>query len=383
MKSRSLFESAALTASILATSASAQSDQAAPAEPPPILLPSPTGAYPVGKTLWHWPDPSRPDDMTPEPGDVRELVVKAWYPAEVPADEIDRDNLPLYAPMSRAYERVRDEAIPGARLAEIGSSVPVVILCPGRGAAAYSYTALAEDLASHGYAVFAFDAPHTGFVRYPDGREIQPSDAFQIPIEILTGPYEHADAFFEPAEKLGKADFDFVVRRIEALNSKDPSGRFTNKLDLSRMGAIAHSMGGRACGAGVHPDRRFKALASADGVPPRAARYAGFDQAVLMLVSGEMPDMALPNFLSVIPERRNDVYIAKFPNAEHNSIRDRPYLGAEEIQRAAPARQLAAIRTIIQRFFDRYVKGEDDRVAIASPLASEVTIETHPAPMNR
>lgn len=360
---------AALTAvQIHAQSAEAKSDV--------VVLPDPTGAHAVGKTLWHWPDPARADTLTDEAADVRELVVQAWYPAAAQEHERAIDGLAYYALTSRAYEQVRDRAVPGAPMAELSAPAPVVILCPGRGAAAYSYSAIAQDLASHGYAVFAFDAPHTGFVRYPDGRTVQPSDKFQIPLEILTGPYERADAFFRPAEELGKGDFDFVVERVAGLNRSDPSNRFTGRLDTTRMGALAHSMGGRACGAGVRVDPRFKALASADGVPPRAARLGGFDQAVLMLVSGDMPPEAMPNFRSVIPQRRNDVYLAVFEDAEHNSIRDRPYLIAEETARAAPAAQLQAYRQLTRRFFDRYVKGHN--VVVLEDTPANVTIEVFP-----
>ena len=309
---------------------------------------------------------------------MRELVVQAWYPTSAPDKPRARDELAYYAPTSRAHEQVRDMAEPGAPMAQLAAPAPVVILCPGRGAAAYSYSALAQDLASHGYAVFAFDAPHTGFVRYPDGRTIQPSDKFQIPIEILTGPYERADAFFRPTEELGKADFEFVVARIAGLNRNDPSNRFTGRLDVGRMGAIAHSMGARACGGGVHVDPRFKAMASADGVPPRATRLAGFDQALLMLISGDMPPEAMPNFRSVIPQRRNDVYLAVFENAEHNSIRDRPYLAADETSRAAAAAQLAGYRQITRRFFDRYVKGSN--LPIVEDTPAEVAVEVFRTP---
>jgi len=364
-------------------SAAPAASQVGPADPPPVLLPAPTGPHAVGKTIWHWPDAARSDELTPDPDDVRELMVQAWYPAESSGMPIEPAALPFYAFLSPAYEGVRDTAVPGAPFAGLDSPAPVVILCPGRGAAAYSYSALAEDLASHGYAVFAFDAPHTGFVRYPDGRTVQPSDAFQIPIETLTGPYEHADAFFAQAEELGAGDFAFLVRRLADLDADDPAGRFTGKLDLSRMGAVAHSMGGRACGAGVHGDRRFRALVSADGVPPRAARLGGLDQAVLMLISGDMPEMATPNFLSVIPERRQDVHIANLPNAGHNSIRDRPYLVADEAgERSAAAEQLDVIRALVRGFLDAYVR-EAGELSIEPRHASHVVFESYRISLRR
>jgi hypothetical protein len=102
-----------------------------------------------------------------------------------------------------------------------------------------------------------------------------------------------------------------------------------------------------------------------------------------MLVSGDMPEMAMPNFLSVIPERRNDVYIVRLPNAGHNSIRDRPYLGAgEDSDRRAAAEQLNVIRTVVRQFLNTYVR-DSGEFTIEPSLASHALLEAHRVSLRR
>ena len=45
-------------------------------------MPAPTGPYSVGTLTFHRVDASRPETMTSDPSDRRELVVRIWYPAE-------------------------------------------------------------------------------------------------------------------------------------------------------------------------------------------------------------------------------------------------------------------------------------------------------------
>ena len=46
-----------------------------------VVLPDPTGPYPVGRTAFDWVDTSREDTLAPSSGIRRELLVWVWYPA--------------------------------------------------------------------------------------------------------------------------------------------------------------------------------------------------------------------------------------------------------------------------------------------------------------
>lgn len=321
--------------------------------PPQLILPEPTGASPVGTTVWHWIDAERSDEDTSDRDDVREIMGQAWYPTVV---DSAIEHAP-YAPLYSGLSYVRTWSIAGARVAPADTPLPVVVIAPGRGVARHFYTTLAEDLASHGYFVLAVDSPHSGRVVYPDGRSIPPSARYRIPFEILTGPYEHVDEFFAEAAELGASDLAFALQRVAELNRDDPARRFTGRLDLTRLGAFGHSLGGRIAGAAVAADSRFVAYASMEGVPPRAARQGGMDAAVLMLVSSSLPDMAQPNIREIIPGRRNDVYVVTLNGFGHNSVTDLPLLEPEEYPYdVEPALGLSTARHLLRAFFDQYIR---------------------------
>src|ERR1700761_3302490 len=46
-----------------------------------LTLPQPTGPYAVGRVETDWSDPETPDELAPEAGAHRHLVVWIWYPA--------------------------------------------------------------------------------------------------------------------------------------------------------------------------------------------------------------------------------------------------------------------------------------------------------------
>ena len=56
-------------------------------------LPTPTGPFVVGRTVYDWVDRKAQGALAPAPGNQRELLVWVWYPAE--ADAVLDDYLPL------------------------------------------------------------------------------------------------------------------------------------------------------------------------------------------------------------------------------------------------------------------------------------------------
>ncbi len=358
-----------LALTLLPGSAAAQAPSSSP-------IPPPTGSHHVGTTVWHWSDSTRLDELTPDPGDVREIMVQVWYPA---APDTTSDRAP-YAPLYHELANHRSWSYPGAPVASTGSTLPVIVITPGRGLARHVYTGIAEDLASHGYAVLGVDSPHSGRVTYPDGRFIPPTPSYAIPIEILTGPYHRVDEFFEEAAELGAQDVSFALERLAEVHRSDPALRFTSRLDLSRIGAFGHSLGGRIGGAAVGVDSRFVAFASMEGVPPSAVRQGGMDAAVLMLLSSELPDMAQPNIREVIPDRRNDVYVVTLDGFGHNSVTDLPFLDPDTYPyEVEPASALNTTRALLLHFFDEYVREQDGDMRSTGAL-DRVNVEVFERP---
>jgi hypothetical protein len=153
-----------------------------------VQLPTPTGPFAVGRTLYDWADDETLDMLAPVEGTKRELLVWIWFPTAPGPTAVIDDYLP--APLRAAVERARGPLIStfltrdlskvyahSLRDAEVlrqQRSYPVVIMRAGASLEVANYATLAEDLASHGYIVVGFDAPYrTGVVVFPDGRTMR------------------------------------------------------------------------------------------------------------------------------------------------------------------------------------------------------------------
>jgi predicted dienelactone hydrolase len=266
----------------------------------PIELPAPTGRFPVGRTIATWTNETQIDEFAPFPGVHKQLLVWIWYPADVSRPTQGADYLPAFwrsaishrpgrtslpfVLMDDFFTRdpavVRTHSSEDVPIAADQPSYPVVIVRAGSGALVADYTTLAEDLASHGYVVVGFDAPYrTGTVVFPDGR------VFDRPPQYNPETLSNEDAN-RLAEKLVRAwsgDTRFVVDRLGRVNESDPTGRFTGRLDLTRLGMFGHSLGGATSLQFCHDDVRCKAAINIDGNPFGSVVREGAGQPCLLL----------------------------------------------------------------------------------------------------
>jgi dienelactone hydrolase len=259
--------------------------------------------------------------------------------------------MPLYG----WHQDVRGHSVADAPVAKTAQAMPVIVICPGRGTSRHYYTTIAEDLASHGYAVIGIDSPHSGLVVYPDGRYVAPNPKYKPSAELMSGPYEKVDEFFSEAAILGAQDVAFALREIEHLNAVD--GNLSGRLDLNRIGVFGHSLGGRIAGAAAASDHRIRAYVAMEGVPPRDVRRAGMDAAVAMLMSEGFPPAAEANVKEVVPNRRNDVVLVRLGGFTHNSVTDEPLVDPDDPPPADSATMpLILARRLLRTFFDRYLR---------------------------
>lgn len=167
-----------LAGGLLAATAFAFPASAAPADPP-LTLPAPTGAHPVGVRDFHLVDTDRADPWVPT--EQRELMVSAWYPAKAAVGELHPYASAEESPLILRSLGVADIAPPDAlsRIATHsyvdapvqGRRLPTVVLSPGFTMPRASLTGLAEDLASRGYLVIGIDhAYEASAITFPDGR---------------------------------------------------------------------------------------------------------------------------------------------------------------------------------------------------------------------
>lgn len=331
-------------------------------------LPRPTGQYGTGTRIWHWTDPARVGAPGADSGRAREVMVQLWYPSSAASDF---DRAP-YATLDRDLARIQTWSLANAVFAPVAPRAPVIVLCPGRGTARHFYTAIAEELASHGFAVAAIDMPYIGRAVFPDGRSIPPSARYRPSPELMAGPYAQVDSFFAEAAAIGAADVAFVLQQLATVPDV--------ALDLGRLGAFGHSLGGRICGAAVAADRRFRGYASMEGIPPREVRQSGLDAAVALFMSASVPSAALDNYREVIAARRNDAWIIRLEGFNHNSFTDLPLLAPQSYPSdIRPEAALAMARRLLVAFFAACLP-TDSTVRPFAPQGAGIRTDYYPSP---
>jgi predicted dienelactone hydrolase len=372
------------------------------------VLPTPTGPFTVGRTTYVWSDAAQADPLAPQLGTKRELLAWVWYPAaprqpsQIPDDylpapwraALERQSGALLTQfLTRDLSRVRAHSIRDAEASPQQRSYPVVLMRAGLAALTTEYTTLAEDLASHGYAVVGFDAPYRSYVVvFPDGRVI--ARAPRDNADLLSGSQQE-----DLANKLVQAwsaDMGFALDQLERLNASDPSGRFLGRLDMHRVGVFGHSLGGATALQFCHDDSRCKAGIDADGAPLGSAVAEGVTQPFMFILSdhrGEPDAETRPveaNIRSIydrLPsDRRFEIMI---PGAGHYMFSDDgAMLKSPLLMRTMRMlgilhldgrRQAALTAHYISTFFDVYLKGApatagfSQRATIATPFVSRTS----------
>jgi len=229
---------------------------------PTPYLPEPTGPYPAGTASVWLTDTSRPDPWVPGVH-ARELMVSLWYPAVLsdgrrarymtPAEsELQLTSRSITGIPPDTLSTVRTNAVSDARPAGRPRSLPLVVLSPGFTNSRSTLTALAEDLASHGYVVAGIDHTYESHATaFPDGRVTT----------CLAREAPRRDRKEEVAAGRA-ADVCFV---LDELTGAHPAWPGAGLIDPSRMAMAGHSAGGAAAIAAMLADSRIRAGIDMDG----------------------------------------------------------------------------------------------------------------------
>lgn len=237
-----------------------------------LVLPAPTGPYAVGRMEYDWTDQSRTDPLAPRAGMKRELVIWAWYPAErvsgvqhapyLPSkwgQLIDQQRGFLGQQFIQGNALIQTHSFENAPLAPAAARYPVLIFEPGLGNIPTQYTTLLEDLASHGYIIFAINPTYSSdVVVFPDGRVAEATRAGNLDTK------GNVQAAANQLVEVWSQDVIFVMSQLDRLNTA-PGNLFSERLDLARLGVFGHSIGGATAAQACHMDARCKAGIDIDG----------------------------------------------------------------------------------------------------------------------
>ena len=236
-----------------------------------LELPASTGTYTVGRTVFQWVDSSRPEILTEDPNDPREVSAMIWYPAESGTGVI-AGYFPNLSSLSDALVQsgeVKWWEVFGLRFIRSASPLdanpvktehpfPVVIFSPGNGTNIEFYSSLASEIASHGYLVIGINHPYDVPAVQLSNGEVAPYDKDQWSL-----PAEAHQAYITERVKVRVTDLLYVLEKLDEMNSNGP---FAGIMDLDSVAAAGHSLGGITASEACKADSRFKACLNFDGI---------------------------------------------------------------------------------------------------------------------
>lgn len=240
-------------------------------------LPAPHGPFAVGRTTFFWADKSRLEDP-PAAKEPRVVAAFVYYPAV--AIGARAEYFPGLAGLESSPEadmlrrqfggawpdvaagKVRVNAYADAPVVASNRKLPVLVFSPGASVPALAYSIQLEELASRGYVVVAIEhGSDSALIVRPDRTLIpfvnrSPPEAGPPTIAGIEAGRDEVIRWTD--------DTRFALDQIVRL-SQLPGTMFYRRLDLSRIGAFGHSLGGKAAVRVCQVDPRVRACLNQDG----------------------------------------------------------------------------------------------------------------------
>jgi pimeloyl-ACP methyl ester carboxylesterase len=330
-------------------------------------LAMPTGPLGVGRIDLALTDAARTDPFVGG-GRPREVSVWIWYPTAKGSTAARAPYLPkawadaannvngAAAVLFQDYNAVRTNSIASAPLQ--GTSAPVVLLLPGLGPSVAEYTELAEDLASHGYAVVGVNpSGSSSVVGLPDGHLVYGTPQGTI-------AETNVDAWYASAARVVGVWVDDVSFVVSALAKSPPA---IGALDFSHVAYVGHSLGGNASFEACARDSRCVAAVDLDGTIFSQVRRSGLKVPGLILQA----DDKVP--CDEFCQRRKDDYKGlthagpvrdiAVTGAEHYNFTDWSALYGPVLRPAGQlgpidgARMIGITRDVVRAFVDQGLRG--------------------------
>ena len=220
-----------------------------------VLIPmedvaKPTGPYQVGTQIIHMVDNDRSAWYGEESSGSREIMVRVWYPAQpqegdqkapyVYNEKLIGDmvsegfGIPKY--LMQNISNIKTNSWSG--IDPVDKKFPVLIFSHGHGGLKIQNTTQMEEMASHGYVIFACD--HA----YDAGVSIFPGERVIFNKTNIPEGYSEEEKW-----RLRRVQLDYRAADIQFMLDEMVRGNFLsealkNSLDLENIGLFGHSFGG-------------------------------------------------------------------------------------------------------------------------------------------
>jgi predicted dienelactone hydrolase len=374
----------------------------------------------VGTTSWHVIDDTRRETLS-SGNELREVEVLAWYPAAAPGGlrapylREGLEEVRTFARLLRsesAYDALASvethaslDALPLA-----GASLPVVLFSHGYTGVPSAHTALVEDLASHGYAVLIIVHPYEATAAtLLNGRVVSMAGADGRPLASIGDVFKEWASEDETMAAVTAADSEaeqlrllrgylatlhhthvalrrwvddtkLVADRLRSAAAPSTAVHLAGRLDLDRMVAAGHSMGGVTAAQFCVEDSRCRGALNLDGIPQYGTMIdTGMNKPFLMVYSAR-PGRAGAS--DAIYSRASKYYRVDVKDSLHleftdmvfwsGPVRERRMLGS-----ISPARVTEITRAVVRGFFDEVLTGRISPILNgASPFAETSVVRT-------
>lgn len=358
---------------------------------PPFDLPKPSGPMKVGVTDLAVTDPARED---PYFGGKREFAVRAWYPTDeewegpiAPYQSAAFSRSAMFGPLkSFMFGHLHRVGTQGYLDAPVnGTNLPVVVFVHGYNAFISQNTALAQDLASHGYVVLSVGMPGDAVaVEFPDGRikefknrrflantgplyEVYPEMHSNPPPErvlALVRQVLDKSPVIDEALRLQVTDLRHLLDLVE----QGGLGKLDGHLDASRIALTGQSFGGSVAGQACYDDLRCKVAVNLDGMQFGDLVATELGKPVLFMENGEQTGPWLNDMSYRAPKRPDnapEVVYLRVKGAQHVDFADftlaspfmKRYVPNKVLGTIDGHRMLALTNESVLAFLDQQLRG--------------------------
>jgi len=267
------------------------------------FLPIPTGMYFVGTENLFFTDKTRKEKLTVKGSDYRTLQVKLWYPSDVKGQTENLylkdysattlwENYKIFNDSRSFFDSLKNyttfsyEKIPVSTRQQ---NFPLIFFSQGFyfGLDDY-YTALMENLASHGFIVVSITHPYDQVITntaegdilnikkwrmtkaYFQWKKVEflhkknPDTTNAKQVRRIVKAYLKGMKVFRRSVNLWTKDVQFVMDTLEKINNASMGNKLYGKLDFSRVGTMGQSVGGAVAGQLCYVDDRMKAGVNLD-----------------------------------------------------------------------------------------------------------------------
>jgi dienelactone hydrolase len=351
-------------------------------------LGAPSGPNTVGRTIFRWEDLLRPEVLTENPDDSRELTAVVWYPARQ-GTGTQSEYFPGLSKLSRALREsgevegwevlglrfIRSNNYQDAEPVKDKGPFPVVLLSPGNGTNTEFYSSIASEIASHGYIVVGINHPYD-----------------VAAVELLNGsvaPYNEAQwelsmsahqAYTAKRIKVRTADVSFALGQLEIMNS-NANSPFAGLLDLNAVAVAGHSLGGITASEACKADPRFRACLNFDGLQnggPFSTEASATPPAQPFLFLTKEPQLH-PRLIEKF-ESTSESFWVVIHGASHESFTDGPMLRPALLPGPNQAdRLMSLIRKYTLAFLDHALRGESASLLSNHVDRQDVSVKVFPS----